>query len=251
MEDTDETIIDEEKNNTPNVLEALKGKKPHKMIISIYGDSFTGFQKLTEIKHLLPAFKAYYYEERIKDKNISLSKIAQGFNKLIAPEKFHPFQTNVKHWREKWDADILANQHNAVIANPMDNIEKIVKTRDDENNLISPAHETLEQGIQTLGGELLNDAYKMLKEDQNKERWQMDDEVIVKRRNYIVGVFGHVTKLVHGKAALLLKASEEKRNNAGFLMDLLAKATSGKLSEADMDLLKSNYQPKEVEVTNV
>jgi hypothetical protein len=89
----------------------------------------------------------------------------------------------------------------------------------------------------------------MLNDDQQLEEIYTD-EVLIKRRNYILNVFGHVTKLVHGKAALMLKASEEKRNNASFLMTLLASATAGKMNDEQLDLLKgTNNQPTNVKPT--
>jgi hypothetical protein len=84
----------------------------------------------------------------------------------------------------------------------------------------------------------------MLRDDQELEEIY-NDETLMKRRNYIVNVFAHATRLVHGKAALMLKASEEKRNTAGFLMQLLSKATAGKMSDEEMSLLKSAYAPKQ------
>jgi len=92
----------------------------------------------------------------------------------------------------------------------------------------------------------LNDAMQMLKEDQELEEIYTNDELI-KRRSYIINVFSHATRLVHGKASLMLKASEESRNTAGFLMSLLSRATAGKITDEEMALLKSSYIPRQNE----
>lgn len=215
-----------------------------------YGDSFQGFMKIAEYKEFLPAFKDYYYQERIKNPNARLADILQGFNKeFCEPEgkRFHPYTQQVAIWRRKWDLDLMQQfQDKELKMIEKKNIHQLIKTRDEQRNLVlgAPDDNELEAGVRTLGGELLNDASQMLRDDQELEEIY-DDETLMKRRNYIVNVFAHATRLVHGKAALMLKASEEKRNTAGFLMQLLAKATAGKMSDEEMSLLKSAYAPKQ------
>jgi len=251
MNDTQLPIVDVSQKISSNEDSPEKEKKFDAAAMSWYGETFTGYMLMPEIKDLVPSFKEFYYTERIKDPNAKLTTIVKDFNKMILPRKFHPYMKNISQWKVKWDADILATyQNKKVEVATTKNIYQIIKTKDDENNLLSIDDSSLEEGVKTLGGELLNDAMQMLKDDQNSSRWQFADETLVKRRNYIVGVFAHVTKLVHGKAALVLKASEEKRNNAGFFMELLARASSGKLSEEDMVMLKSNY-PSNKEVIEV
>lgn len=241
------TLIEESQEPQPHGGSLQRTKKIDQAALSVYGESFVGYQKIEEVRDLIPAFKEFYYEEVIKNPKAKIGEMLREFNESINPRKFHPYMTNIRAWRIKWDADILEKKNMAVADITTEKaVQQVLKTRNDDRSLIAPEDSSLEAGVRTLGGELLNDAFQMLREDQqNPEIY--DDEVLVKRRNYIVGVFGHVTKLVHGKAALLLKASEEKRNNAGFLMELLAKATSGKLSDSDMEMLKSNYANAPVE----
>ena len=236
----------------PKIETAVVGKKLDAVGLHYYGERFTGYMKIAELNDLIPAFKEYYYDKRIKDQQIGLLKVIQGFNAEVAypqERKFHPYTTQVRNWVKKWNADILEQQMQmreeskdvAIIERK--HIQQIIKTKDAEGLISAPDDNSLEAGVRTLGGELLNDAMQMLKDDQALEEIH-DDETLIKRRNYITNVFAHVTRLVHGKAALMLKASEEKRNNAGFLMDLLAKATSGKLSDKEMEMLETTYSPK-------
>lgn len=228
----------------------VRGKRVTPTMLSIgrnyYGRGFKGFNRIDEIRDLLPSFKAYYYECKIKDKDALLNQIMKGFNKdLCEPMNrvFHPLPESLRQWRKKWDADILATHYNmrvetdknAAIAKDA----QIIKTRE-ADGYVTPSDHELEAGVRTLGGELLNDALMMLRNDQNMDEAYSDD-IAVKRRNYVVNVFSTVTRMAQGKASLLLKASEEKRNNAGFLMGLLAKAQSGKLSDDEMSALKTTY----------
>lgn len=217
-----------------------------------YGATFERFMRLAEMTDLIPAFKDFYYQAKIKDPNARLSDILCEFNKEFCEpngRKFHPYTKQVALWRKKWDLDLMQQMQNKDLqVVERRNIHQLIKTRDEQRNLVlgQAGDEELEAGVRTLGGELLNDATQMLRDDQELEE-VYDDETLMKRRNYIVNVFAHATRLVHGKAALMLKASEEKRNTAGFLMNLLSRATAGKMSDEEMGLLKSAYAPKQNE----
>lgn len=224
-------------------------KKLDPVALSMYGDRFTGYQKVGEILDLIPVFKEYYYAEKIKNPNAPLYPTIKAFNEESCyPEgkKFHPYPTQLRHWRKKWDLDLMNQREEGrelVIYEPK-KIKQVIKTRGEGGELILGAdYGALEQGVGTLAGELINDAAQMLRDDQELEDIYSSEE-LMKRRAYIVNVFAHTTKLVHGKAALMLKASAEKRENANFLMGLLAKATSGKLSDEEMSMLETTYTPQ-------
>jgi len=102
-----------------------------------------------------------------------------------------------------------------------------------------PSDDSLEAGAKTLGGELLNDALSILKRDQ-KEEELYEDEVIVKRRNYVLNVYNYITRSAHSKETLRLKSNAEKRETMGFLMDLMSRATAGKMTDENMALLKQS-----------
>lgn len=221
--------------------------------IAYYGSGFTRYMLLKEVTDLIPAFKDFYYAAKIKDPNVRLSLILQNFNTEICEpleRKFHPHTLNVRTWRAKWDLDLMQQmQDKDLKLIERKNVHQVIKTRNEDRTLVlgAPQDNELEAGVRTLGGELLNDAMQMLRDDQELDEIY-DDETLIKRRNYIVNVFAHATRLVHGKAALMLKASEEKRNTASFLMDLLAQATSGQLNDEQLSLLETAI-PKKVEIT--
>ena len=231
----------------------IKIKKIDPVGLQIYGNLFVRYHKIAEIKNLLSAFKEYYYQAKLENPNSTISSILRGFNSEVCTpageDRFYPYVRQVKVWTRKWDLDLMQQTMDKDLEiTEMKNVHQIIKTRDDERNLVlgQADDNQLEEGVKTLGGELLNDAMQMLRDDQVLEEIY-DDDTLIKRRNYIVNVFAHATRLVHGKAALLLKASEEKRSNAGFLISLLSRASSGKMTDEEMSLLKTSYAPKQNE----
>lgn len=227
-----------------------KGKKGNpiaKMGVKLFGNFFQGFMKTEECKPFIEGFKEFYYKKRLESDDRKPMELVKEYNELfLYPDfkAFHPYPANVAAWSKRWDYDIYEKVKNKVITVDSKNhyVAQLLVTRDNYNELIAtpPADNALEAATRTLAGELVNDALNMLRQDQNMEE-AYDDEVIVKRRNYILNVLARVTTTVQGKQALILKASEEKRNTAGFLMDLLAKASAGTITPEEMDLLKSSY----------
>lgn len=236
-------------NNFMENTQLEKVKKIDPVGLAYYGGKFTRWMRIGEYKDLLPAFKDFYYQEKVKDPNKNLTDILKNFNTEVCDpvgRMFHPMPTQIRLWRKKWDLDLMQQmkqiQNKDLEVIERKNVHQIIKTRDEERNLVlgAPDDNQLEAGVRTLGGELLNDAMQMLRDDQELEEIY-DDETLIKRRNYVVNVFAHATRLVHGKAALMLKASAEKRDTASFLMSLLARASSGKMTDEEMGLLKSSY----------
>lgn len=233
-----------------------KDKKKYRspVAISVYGEGFERYHRLSEYTDLLPSFKDWYYTKKTANDKETITNILRTFNaEVCAPmgRAFFPKLEAVRSWRKKWDMDLIQTikglDHEV---SEKRNVYQVIKTRNEDNQLTANpiADGELEHGIKTLGGELLNDAMRMLSEDQEMEEIY-DNETLMKRRSYIVNVFSHATKLVHGKAALMLKASQEKRDTAGFLMNLLARATAGKMDDTQIEVLKSAYAPQHNERT--
>lgn len=207
---------------------------------SLY-EGFDGhYHKVGEIRDLIPQFKAFYYAERRKDLSKSAVKVINEFNRQIAPLTFFPWEKQYKLWRKKWDTELLAEQG---YKQQQREIRQIIKLKDEQNVAIVPDEYALEVGARTLAGELLNDAMGILKQDQDSED-AYEDEIIIKRRNYILNVFNYVTRAVHGKEALKLKSNAEKRETAGFLIALLNRSTAGKITDEEMEMLKQSIPPK-------
>jgi hypothetical protein len=200
-------------------------------------ENFDGrYHKVNELRDLIPQFKAFYYAEKRKEPGKSAIKIINAYNAQITPLTFFPWEKQYKLWRKKWDAELMAIQG---YQEEQKEIRQLIKVRDDQNVSIVPSDDSLEAGAKTLGGELLNDALSILKKDQEEEDLY-EDEIIVKRRNYVLNVYNYVTRSAHNKEALRLKSNSEKRETMGFLMDLMSMATAGKLTDEDMALLKQS-----------
>lgn len=225
-------------------ITVLPKKKIDATGLAYYGSSFTGYMKVGVLQGHLAEFKDFYYAMKIEDPKNGLLKIVNDFNEMIHPDLFHPYTNQLRHWTRKWDRDILEQQGMTttdVIVKK--HIPQVIQTKD-ETGMVVPSDETLEAGMKNLGGELLNDAFTMLKEDQDLEELYSSDE-LMRRRSYILNVMTHVTKMVHKKQELMLKANAEKRETANFLINILRQATAGKVSSDDLTLLKGTQQTNE------
>ena len=220
---------------TPQKKEYLncQGKK-----LGCWYKNFDGkFNKLAEIRDLIPRFKDFYYEKKLEDSSWTSTRMIDAFNELITPQKFFPTGDMYRRWRRHWD-DEIAQKALGMKLSKID--ERIVVTRNERNELLSPSDNELELGGKTLAGELMNDAMNILKNDQAKEELY-DDEIIVKRRHYVLNVFNFVMRAVHTKQMLLIKGQAEKRETAGFLMDIVRRSTAGKITPEEMVLLKQSF----------
>lgn len=197
-------------------------------------ENFDGhYQKIGELKELIPQFKVFYYAEKRKEPERSAIKIINDFNRQIAPFTFFPWEKQYRLWRKKWDAELIAVQ------TYKREQRQLIKMQDKQNALIVPDEYTLEKGTQTLAGELLNDAMGILKGDQESGD-AFEEEILIKRRSYVLNVFNYVTRAVQGKEALKIKSNAEKRETLGFLTALINRSTAGKITPDEMQLLKQS-----------
>jgi hypothetical protein len=219
-------------------MEDEKAQENTKPKFSLY-EGFDGrYQKVGEIRELIPQFKTFYLAERRREPERSAMKIINDFNKTIAPFTFFPWEKQYRLWRKKWDAQILAEQG---YREEQKAARQIVKLQDEQVAIV-PDEYALEAGAHTLAGELLNDALGILKQDQESEE-SYEDEIIVKRRNYVLNVFNYVMRASHGKQVLNIKTNAEKRETADFMMTLLNRAAAGKLTDKEMEMLRASIQP--------
>lgn len=207
-----------------------------------YGRIFSGYVPLPQLRELLPVFKEYYYVKRLKKPDLLPRKIIKMFIKeMCAPQNklFFPTLSQYKHWSTMWDTDIeeqLALKNGEITIET--GVRQLVTTQTRDLQITSPEAGDIEAATRTLAGDLLNDAHQMLKRDQAIGEIY-DDDVLMKRRGYIVNVLAHATKLAHGRASIDIKAKQNQREEANFLMDILAKATAGELSAEEMEVLES------------
>lgn len=217
-------------------MDIFGGKNP-------YGDKFDGvYTRVAEMRDLLPEFKELYYERRKENPNYSAMKLIAEFNDLIHPKRFYPYKNQYRVWRRRWDADILAMLRGAKLATDSE-VNKLIQTRDADGVILPPSDELLEMGSRTMAGELMNDAMGMLHYDQNLGEDFFEDEILVKRRKYVLDVFKHVSDSVTKKEAIKLKKAQGQRETASFMMDLLRQSTAGKITPEQMDTLKSVVAP--------
>ncbi len=201
-------------------------------------ENFDGrYQKIGELKELIPQFKAFYYAERRNEPERSAVKIINDFNRQITPLTFFPWEKQYRLWRKKWDAELISEQ------SYKREQYQLVKMQDEHNALAVPDEQTLEMGTKTLAGELLNDAMGILKGDQENGD-VFEEEILIKRRSYVLNVFNYVTRAVHGKEALKIKSHAENRETLGFLTALINRSTAGKITPEEMQLLKQSAQDK-------
>jgi len=203
------------------------------------------YMKLAEVRDLIIPFKEYYYEKKLENPSLAAREIINNFNDTLEVDVFFPYTEQYRRWRKLWDDEIMSRLEGAEVHLESKEV-KAVKTRDSENNLLVPTDQELDSGSKNLAGELMNDAMTMLKNDQRNEDLY-EDEVIVKRRNYILNVFNFVTRAVNAKESLRIKKSQDKRETAGFLMDLVRRSTVGGISENDISILKDSIIQKQDE----
>lgn len=194
------------------------------------------FRKIGELRDRLPAFRDFYIERRfIAGEKLSAIKIVDMFNAMTPPGDFFPHATMFARWRKRWESE-------------QSGLVKTAEARIEERESravvpvsvgVVPAMEQLEEGMMTLGAELANDAMQTLRDTQEREEL-FDDEVVVKRKQYVLNVFAYVTKAAHSKQALDLKRHGEARETAGFMLDILRRATAGKLSAEDLAMLRGS-----------
>lgn len=222
-------------------------------------EGFDGrFRRAEEVRERLPAFRDFYMTRMAeadamglndgeglkggKKKNkLSAIKIVDMFNAQLPEDQtkdFFPETGMYRRWRKRWDAE-----RDGRLQNAEERVERAQK-----RELMThtpgtvPSLEHLEDGMSTLAGELANDALETLRDTNEREEY-FDDEVVVKRKMYALNVFAYVTKAVHSKQALDLKKHAEGRETAGFMLDILRRATAGKITAEELALLRGSATP--------
>lgn len=200
---------------------------------------FSTQKKLEDLRKDIPAFKEYYYMRMLQEEASNPLKILADFNALHPELGFYPYTPQYRRWQALWNPEINAKRMSRNLIPITTN--SLIKVRDDMGGLIAPPPNTeIEEASRTLAGELMNDAMDMLKDDQKRGAEIYDDDIIVKRRKYILSVFNFVNRAAQAGEALKLKQAANQRENTNFLMDLLRRSTAGKISEEEMSLLRSS-----------
>ena len=219
----------------------------------MYGDAFVDYTMIDEIRDLLVPFKDFYCAAMLKDSTESMSRVVRRFQVEVCDPMERLFFPNISRlymWKKKWDIELRhlgwkdRKEKHIILMGARDE-QVLVKMGEDDMQLVAPQDEDIEMGTRTLAGELLNDAGRMLRADQEMVDLYTNDELL-KRRQYIVNVLGHTTKLAQGKLSLKLQEKKEKREDANFLLDLLARASSGNMTDKEMKALEDSVAHKEI-----
>lgn len=197
------------------------------------------YSKVEELRDLIPRFKEFYYQKKQENPDLREKDVMDAFDIELSGSKreFNPWPSTLRGWRKRWDADIALKMRDAkALLRPE---QRMIQTRNDEGALIIPDDGQMEGAAMNLGAELMNDAMTMLKGDQMNEDLY-EDEVLIKRRNYALNVFNFVMRSVHSKSALKLKANQEKRETASWLMDMVRASAAGKITKEDFQLMRDS-----------
>lgn len=226
-------------------------------VIPTYKGFEGNFSKMEDMRERIPVFKDFYIERRIAadGTKTSLIRLVDQFNEITPPGNFFPSSKQFARWRKQWDGviagkfsdpnlaaattELLEKRGAGSIAKQLASVYKDKKKTSEH---LVPSAAELEEGAATLGEMLLVDAAHTLKDTQEREE-VFEDEVVVKRKMYALNVFNFVMKASHKRAEVDIKRHAEGRETAGFMLDLIARATAGNITEAELSLLKgtSNY----------
>lgn len=203
-------------------------------------------QPLSELIHRLPEFKQFYFEKLRQDIAYDHYLIVAEFNDLISPDTFFPKINQYDRWRAIWNRQIvnMLRSEGVALVLPPKMMADLVPVDTEGHNLI-PKPEDLEGGAQTLAGKLLNDANQILESDIETEEFFTTAE-LMKRKTYVLSVMNHVARIIQADKHIAIRANAEKRETVNFMMELMKKATAGKINPDAIGKLKKSY----VTVTN-
>lgn len=207
----------------------------------MYGPRFQG--KFTNPKadpEAFRLFKEFYFEQRILRPNEDPKRFVGDFNALIEPKEFFPAYQVYKRLCQQFDRQIQKQHANDPAA------AKLLATTARDKRMVAELmprnEEQLDQGVRTLAGLLVDDAVNLVRDEPRDPDDLLGSDQFVKRRMYALNVLNHVGRTLKGKAEIRLKSAAEKRETAGFLMGIMNKALSGKITKEQMEAMKGVTQ---------
>lgn len=220
-------------------MEDSKAQRNSKATRFSFYEGFDGkYHKVGEIQGLIPQFKEFYFTERRQEPEKSAIKIINDFNKQISPLTFFPWEKQYRLWRKKWDAILLAENG---YREEQKKVRQLIQLKDTQGVDVVPNEYALEAGTNTLAGELLNDAIGMLKADQTDSDLY-EEEILIKRRSYILNVFNYVNRAVQGKESLKLKSNADKRETLGFLTEMINRSAAGQITPNEFKMMRESLR---------
>lgn len=197
------------------------------------------YKNLEALRPYIAQFKEYYYKQMLTEVAQNPNKILSTFNQEYPEVGFFPNPAQYRKWQSLWNVDLDAKRCSMNLT-PLYQ-ESVVIVRDDMGKLIAPPPvENIEEGTRSLAGELLNDAMGMLKDDQQRGAELYTDDILIKRKKYVLNVYNFISRNAMAAETLRLKQQANVRENTNFLMDLLRRSAAGKISEEEMALLRNS-----------
>lgn len=211
---------------------------------------FTGKKsKVEEVREHLPLFRDYYIKHRVKEgKKTSLITLVDNFNEENPDIYFFPNISVIQKHRKLWDGEIAKRitpdrQEQLMILQSLESKKRstiVPMTRDQ----IIPTSDNLVAGAAQLGKVLVDDAFQTMQDSQSNG--YEDEEILIKKKQYALNVFSYVMRAAQGSQMVDIKRNAEKRETAGFMLDLMSRATAGNLSSEDMQLLTGSVKKEEL-----
>lgn len=205
---------------------------------------FDGFTDAMDSKKFIMRLRELYMNERFDengDKKSPIRFIVDSFNALPeqAEKKFFPNPRFLKKHTKDWEKEALERmklkRHTAYIK---EDVAKQMALAPDKMPEIRMhiSTDSLEVKTETLADRLIGDA----ETEMDRADEEDDPEIRVKQKTYALNVYNLVTRSVHKRRELDLKGSAEKRNQAGFILDLVNRALTGKMTPEAMGTLRAS-----------
>jgi len=204
-----------------------------------------GFTTNEGLEEIIEGFRLFYMEER-KAGRTDLMQIFREYRKNTQMYKkiwFNPYPNQVKGWIKNWEQSLPVHIRKVAIKG-RDTVKK------NQVNVKAIEYADLEDGSKNLQSLLIDDAEQLMKESNTDYElidvaggyWSKEEyeKTRIKKKALALSIAKEVLSGVHKHQTIQIKRNKEGRETAGFLMDLMKQATSGELSEKDLELLDNS-----------
>lgn len=192
----------------------------------------------------LEAFTEFYMENKIDPhtgKAVSVFRLIVMYNDLVKPKvPFWPAPHTANHLNMrlkkalvKRAATKIAAGKDVVLPSAVGFSTKPYEKKID-TEILKP---TLEERADTLADDLIASAQSELYEAASGNE---STAIALKRKAHALGVFSYISRHVHKKREVDLKAKDSKIGEASFLLDIMGMATAGKLDESQLKHLEAS-----------
>lgn len=194
------------------------------------------WSKVGDLMPHLAAFKAYYMAKRYSHggKQSSFRALVDGYNATLPTPAIFPRNNWLMARAEEWDDQAM----DAIGRKPTEAPTALTPQEQHSVELSAaidrpkPPVRSQESRLGTLGDALLDDALVSIQITSD------DPEIALKQKTYALNVYNYVTRNKLKQREIDIKEGAGKLANAGFMLDLLNAAATGKLTAENLALLK-------------